>query len=61
MIGPWQVIGQVQPNSKIMVVSEIQLEVTPLPEIILQGETLKVEGRLFNGEMAINNPSFNDV
>ena len=61
MIGPWQVIGEVQPNSKIMVVSEIRLEVTPLPEIILQGETLKMSGRLFNGEMAIDNPSFKNV
>ena len=61
MIGPWQVIGEVQPSSKIMVVSEIRLEVTPLPEIILQGETLKMSGRLFNGEMAIDNPSFKNV
>ena len=61
MVGPWQVIGQVEPNSKIMIVSEIKLEVTPLPDIILQGETLKMEGRLLNGEMAIDNPSFNDV
>jgi uncharacterized protein (TIGR03503 family) len=61
MIGPWQVIGEVQPNSKIMVVSEIRLEVTPLPEITLQGETLKMEGRLFNGDMAIKTPLFNDV
>ena len=61
MVGPWQVIGEVAPNSKIMVVSEIKLEVVPLPKIILQGETLKMEGRLFNGEMAIDNPSFSDV
>ncbi|WP_235839596.1 TIGR03503 family protein [Cognaticolwellia mytili] len=61
MIGPWQVIGQVEHNSKIMVVSEIKLEVTPIPNIILQGETLKMEGRLFNGELAIDNPAFNDV
>lgn len=61
MIGPWQVIGQVQPNSKIMVVSEIRLEVTPLPEIILQGETLKVVARLFNGDLIIDDPLFQDV
>ncbi len=61
MIGPWQVIGEVLPNSKIMVVSEIMLEVAPLPEIILQGETLKMQGRLFNGEKPIVNPAFNDV
>tara|TARA_R110000782_G_C14798545_1_gene411625 strand:+ start:687 stop:2042 length:1356 start_codon:yes stop_codon:yes gene_type:complete len=61
MIGPWQVIGEVQPNSKIMVISEIRLEVTPLPDIVLQGETLKMEGRLFNGDIAIDNPLFNEV
>ena len=61
MIGPWQVIGQVQPKSKIMVISEILLDVTPLPDIVLQGETLKMDGRLFNGEMAIDDPAFNDV
>ncbi|MBA6326595.1 TIGR03503 family protein [Colwellia sp. MB02u-6] len=61
MIGPWQVIGQVQANSKIMVVSEIRLEVTPLPEIILQGETLKVVARLFNGDLIIDDPLFQDV
>ncbi len=61
MIGPWQVIGEVEPNSKIMVVSEIRLEVTPLPEITLQGETLKMEGRLFNGDMAIKTALFNEV
>lgn len=61
MIGPWQVIGQVQANSKIMVLSEIRLEVTPLPEIILQGETLKVVARLFNGDLLIDDPLFQDV
>jgi uncharacterized protein (TIGR03503 family) len=61
MIGPWQVIGQVQANSKIMVVSEIRLEVAPLPDIILQGETLKVVARLFNGDLIIDDPLFQDV
>jgi uncharacterized protein (TIGR03503 family) len=61
MIGPWQVIGQVQAKSKIMVVSEIRLEVTPLPEIILQGETLKMVARLFNGDLIIDDPLFQDV
>ena len=61
MVGPWQVIGDVDPSSKIMVVSEIKLEVTPLPQIILQGETLKLEGRLLNGDLAIDNPLFSDV
>lgn len=61
MVGPWQVIGSVQPNSKIMVVSDVLLEVEPLPNIILQGETLRMKGRLFNGDVAIENPAFQDV
>jgi uncharacterized protein (TIGR03503 family) len=61
MPGPWQAIGNIFPNSKIMVVSDVNLVVDPLPETILTGETLKVKGRLYNGDKAINNPLFRDV
>ncbi len=61
MPGPWQAIGNILPNSRIMVISEVKLEVSPLPEILLQGETLKVVGKLLNGEAAIDNPDFRDV
>jgi len=61
MPGPWQVIGDVADNSEIFVVSDVRIEVAPLPEIILAGETLKVEGKLINGNLAINDPKFRDV
>lgn len=61
MPGPWQVIGNVLPNSKIMVLTEIRLEVKPLPEVILAGETLKIEATLHNGDQAIEQPAFRDV
>ena len=61
MPGPWQAIGDIMPNSKIMVMSDVRLEVEPLPEIVLSGETIKVTGQLFNGEKAIDNPMFRDV
>ena len=61
MPGPWQAIGDILPRSQIMVVSEIKLEVDSLPSILLSGETLKMTGRLFNGEQAIDNPLFRDV
>ena len=61
MPGPWQAVGDIQPNSKIMVMSDVRLEVEPLPEIVLSGETIKVTGQLFNGEKAIDNPMFRDV
>ncbi|PCI60988.1 MAG: TIGR03503 family protein [Gammaproteobacteria bacterium] len=59
--GPWQVIGDVLPNSQILVVSDVTIAVNPLPAVILAGETLKVEGKLINGNLAINNPKFRDV
>ena len=61
MPGPWQAIGDILPNSKIMVVSDVTLQVEPLPEVLLQGETLKVTGHLRNGDKAIDNPNFRDV
>ncbi len=61
MPGPWQAIGDIVAESRIMVVTEVTIKVEPLPEIILSGETLKIEGRLFNGELAIDDPLFRDV
>ncbi len=61
MPGPWQAIGAILPNSKIMIVSDVMLEVEPLAEILLSGETLKVTGKLYNQEKAIDDSLFNDV
>lgn len=61
MPGPWQAIGAILPESHIMVVTDVTIKVEPLPEVVLSGETLKVEGRLYNGEQAINDPLFRDV
>ena len=61
MPGPWQAIGQIIEGSHIMVMSEVRIEVAPLPEVMLSGETLKITGKLFNGDAAIDNPAFKDV
>ncbi len=61
MPGPWQAIGDILPNSRIMIVSDVTLAIDPLPEVLLQGETIKMVGTLLNGEKAIDNPSFRDV
>ena len=61
MPGPWQAIGNILPESKIMVISEVKIAVESLPAIILAGETLKVTATLFNGEKAIDIPGFRDV
>lgn len=61
MPGPWQAVGDILPDSQIMVLSDVRIEVDPLPAIVLSGETLKVTGKLFNGEDAIDTPNFKDV
>jgi len=61
MPGPWQAVGDILPNSQILVVSDVTISVEPLPEIVFAGETLKIEGKLFNGEEAIDSPYFTDV
>ncbi len=61
MPGPWQAIGRILPNSQILVVSDVRIEVEPLPEVILAGETLKMTGQLFNADKAIDNPLFREV
>jgi len=61
MPGPWQAIGDILPESQIMVMSDVKVEVAPLPEIVLSGETLKVVGKLYNGDEPINTPHFRNV
>ena len=61
MPGPWQAVGDILPNSQILVVSDIKIAVEPLPEIAFSGETLKVEGKLFNGDEAIKSSHFKNV
>ena len=61
MPGPWQAVGNILPESKILIVSEIKIEIEPLPEVLLAGETLKVEGKLYNGQQNIEVPGFKEV
>jgi len=61
MVGPWQAIGDILPESKILVVSDVKISVDPLPDIVLSGETLKVVGKLYNGDENINIAHFRDV
>lgn len=61
MPGPWQAVGDILPNSQILVVSDVTIKVEPLPELVFSGETLKVVGKLFNGDKAIESPNFRPV
>jgi len=61
MPGPWQAIGDILPESKILVVSDVKIAIDPLPEIVLSGETLKVVGKLYNDDENIDIAHFRDV
>lgn len=61
MPGPWQAVGQVNPASRVMVISDIKLHATPLPSILFSGEILKSTAYLTNGGEKIDNKQFRDV
>ncbi|WP_303460221.1 TIGR03503 family protein [Alteromonas sp. 1_MG-2023] len=61
MPGPWQAVGQVNAASRVMVVSDIKLHTTPLPNILFSGEILKSTAYLTNGGEKIDNSQFRDV
>ena len=59
--GPWQVIGRIQKDSRVMVLGDIELSVEPLPPLIFRGETLKMTGRVTNDGKQIEIGYFKDV
>lgn len=61
MPGPWQAVGSILPTSRVMVLTEIQLEAEKLPQLIFSGEILKLSAQLTNGGEAIEYKEFKDI
>ena len=61
MAGPWQALGRILAESRIMVLSDIILDVDPLPDHLMSGETLKVTARLKNAGEPINARDFREI
>lgn len=59
--GPWQAVGRILPESRVMVLSDIALHAEPLPNIIFSGEILKSTAYLTNNGNPINYNQFRDV
>lgn len=59
--GPWQALGQILPESKIMVLTDIELNVATLPDHLMVGETIKVTATLTNGGQPIVAKDFRDL
>ena len=61
MPGPWQAVGSIEPDSRVMVISDLSLHAEPLPSVIFSGEILKQTAYLTNGGEPINYTEFRDV
>jgi uncharacterized protein (TIGR03503 family) len=61
MPGPWQAVGQISPESRVMVISDLALHADPLPNIIFSGEILKKTAYLTNNGVPIDYTAFRDV
>lgn len=59
--GPWQAVGQILEDSRIMVVSDIELHADPLPSMLFAGEILKQTAYVTNGGERIDYGPFADV
>ncbi|WP_423187125.1 TIGR03503 family protein [Alishewanella sp. d11] len=61
MPGPWQAVGRVLPESKILVLTDVELDVDPLPKPLMVGENFKLTARLKDGEQIVNAREFKEI
>lgn len=61
MPGPWQALGRILPESKILVLTDVELDVDPLPKPLMLGEHFKLTARLKDGDKIVNAREFKDI
>jgi uncharacterized protein (TIGR03503 family) len=61
MRGPWQAIGDILPESRIMVIAGITLYAQAIPKTVFSGETIKQTARLENIGSDVDIALFRDV
>lgn len=61
MPGPWQAVGEILPNSRVMVIAGITLNAQAIPEVVYSGETLKQTAYIENAGSRVNMAEFKDV
>ncbi|GLR70157.1 TIGR03503 family protein [Agaribacter marinus] len=61
MPGPWQAVGSVLPQSRVMVIADITLDTDPVPSPVFSGETIKITSELQNAGNKIDFSGFKDV
>ena len=61
MPGPWQAVGQILPQSRVMVIAGITLNAKPIPKTVFSGETLKQTAFLENAGSKVDMSQFRDI
>jgi uncharacterized protein (TIGR03503 family) len=61
MPGPWQAVGRILENSKILLLSDIELQADTFPSVLFQHEIIKAEARIVNANEMINAKNFSEV
>lgn len=61
MPGPWQALGRILPESKILVLTDVELDVDPLPKPLMLGEHFKLTARLKDGDKIVNARDFKEI
>ncbi|MFC4699491.1 TIGR03503 family protein [Glaciecola siphonariae] len=61
MAGPWQALGEILPNSQVMVIADLVLESDAIPSPVFSGETIKHTAYLKNAGERVNFAEFRDV
>ncbi len=58
MPGQWQVIARMDPDNQVMIVTDLKLEVEPLPNYLVGGESLTVTAALTDHDRRITRENF---
>ncbi|WP_395343057.1 choice-of-anchor X domain-containing protein [Ningiella sp. W23] len=61
MPGPWQALGEVLPNSQILVIANLTLKADPIPSPVFSGETIKLSAVLQNAGNEVNFKEIRDI
>lgn len=56
--GEWGLLGAEDPDNRVMIVTDLQLHMEPLPPYIIAGETLDLAGHLTEGDTPIDDDDF---
>lgn len=61
MPGPWQAVGDILPESRIMIIADVTLNAQSIPKLVYAGETLKHTAYLENAGNKMDMVAFRDV